>query len=173
MPCSAQVSLALFADVSKRDHRALKQIKLDLPDRQVTGMIGPSGCGKSTLLRVLNRMYDLYPGQRATGEVMMDDVNIIWRSDKVPNGPWTVRSALPAAYSGDLVQRDRRGDARVQRLVARGHRDPDEQVARARDHARQPAPLGPDDEDHRPVRDRHVPHLVPALGVKPGHEEPE
>ncbi len=59
------------------DHRALKAIKLDLPDRQVTGMIGPSGCGKSTLLRVLNRMYDLYPGQRATGEVMMDDINII------------------------------------------------------------------------------------------------
>ena len=59
------------------DHRALKGINLDLPDRQVTGMIGPSGCGKSTLLRVLNRMYDLYPGQRATGEVMMDDDNII------------------------------------------------------------------------------------------------
>jgi phosphate transport system ATP-binding protein len=59
------------------DHRALKGIKLDLPDRQVTGMIGPSGCGKSTLLRVLNRMYDLYPGQRATGEVMMDGANII------------------------------------------------------------------------------------------------
>src|SRR5271165_3514135 len=59
------------------DHRALKGIKLDLPDRQVTGMIGPSGCGKSTLLRVLNRMYDLYPGQHATGEVMMDGENII------------------------------------------------------------------------------------------------
>jgi phosphate transport system ATP-binding protein len=59
------------------DHRALKDIALDLPDRQVTGMIGPSGCGKSTLLRVLNRMYDLYPGQRATGEVMMDGDNII------------------------------------------------------------------------------------------------
>ena len=59
------------------DHRALKGIKLDLPDRQVTGVIGPSGCGKSTLLRVLNRMYDLYPGQRATGEVMMDGMNII------------------------------------------------------------------------------------------------
>jgi phosphate transport system ATP-binding protein len=59
------------------DNRALKQIKLDLPDRQVTGMIGPSGCGKSTLLRVLNRMYDLYPAQRASGEVMMDDMNII------------------------------------------------------------------------------------------------
>jgi phosphate transport system ATP-binding protein len=59
------------------DHRALKGITLDLPERQVTGMIGPSGCGKSTLLRVLNRMYDLYPGQRATGEAMMDGDNII------------------------------------------------------------------------------------------------
>ena len=59
------------------DNCALKEIKLDLPDRQVTGMIGPSGCGKSTLLRVLNRMYSLYPGQRATGEVMMDGENII------------------------------------------------------------------------------------------------
>ena len=59
------------------DHKALKGIKLDLPDRQVTGMIGPSGCGKSTLLRVLNRMYDLYPGQRATGTAMMDGDNII------------------------------------------------------------------------------------------------
>jgi len=59
------------------DNRALKQIRLDLPARQVTGMIGPSGCGKSTLLRVLNRMYDLYPGQRAAGEVMMDGMNII------------------------------------------------------------------------------------------------
>ncbi len=56
---------------------ALKGIYLDLPERQVTGLIGPSGCGKSTLLRVLNRMYDLYPGQRATGEVLMDGENII------------------------------------------------------------------------------------------------
>jgi phosphate transport system ATP-binding protein len=59
------------------DHRALKDVTLQLPDRQVTGMIGPSGCGKSTLLRVLNRMFDLYPGQRATGRVMMDGENII------------------------------------------------------------------------------------------------
>src|SRR6201994_3251817 len=59
------------------DNRALKSIKLNLPDRQVTGMIGPSGCGKSTLLRVLNRMYDLYPGQRAVGEVLLDNENII------------------------------------------------------------------------------------------------
>jgi len=58
-------------------NRALKGVNLDFPDKQVTGMIGPSGCGKSTLLRVLNRMYDLYPGQRATGEVMMDGENII------------------------------------------------------------------------------------------------
>jgi phosphate transport system ATP-binding protein len=58
-------------------NQALKNIQLDFPDRQVTGMIGPSGCGKSTLLRVLNRMYDLYPGQHATGDVMMDGMNII------------------------------------------------------------------------------------------------
>ena len=58
-------------------NKALKGINLNLPDRQVTGMIGPSGCGKSTLLRVLNRMYDLYPGQRAEGEVMMDGENIL------------------------------------------------------------------------------------------------
>jgi phosphate transport system ATP-binding protein len=58
-------------------NRALKDINLDLADRQVTGMIGPSGSGKSTLLRVLNRMYDLYPGQRATGEVLMEGENIL------------------------------------------------------------------------------------------------
>ena len=52
-------------------------IDLDLPERRVTGMIGPSGCGKSTLLRVLNRMYDLYPNQRATGEVLLDGEDIL------------------------------------------------------------------------------------------------
>ncbi|MBR0664804.1 phosphate ABC transporter ATP-binding protein PstB [Roseomonas hellenica] len=57
--------------------KALKSINFDLPEKQVTGMIGPSGCGKSTLLRVLNRMYSLYPGQRATGEVLMDGRNMI------------------------------------------------------------------------------------------------
>jgi phosphate transport system ATP-binding protein len=57
--------------------KALKGISLDLPEREVTGLIGPSGCGKSTLLRVLNRMYDLYPGQRATGEVLMDGQNLL------------------------------------------------------------------------------------------------
>ena len=46
-------------------------------DRQVTAIIGPSGCGKSTLLRVLNRIYDLYPSQRAEGEVLLDGVNVL------------------------------------------------------------------------------------------------
>jgi phosphate transport system ATP-binding protein len=58
-------------------NKALKSINFELPARRVTGMIGPSGCGKSTLLRVLNRMYSLYPGQRATGEVLMDGQNIL------------------------------------------------------------------------------------------------
>ena len=56
---------------------ALKNVSIDFPDRQTTAMIGPSGCGKSTLLRVLNRMYDLYPGQRAEGRVMIGGENII------------------------------------------------------------------------------------------------
>ena len=56
---------------------ALKNVSIDFADRQTTAMIGPSGCGKSTLLRVLNRMYDLYPGQRAEGEVMLGGENII------------------------------------------------------------------------------------------------
>jgi phosphate transport system ATP-binding protein len=56
---------------------ALKGISLSLQDRRVTAFIGPSGCGKSTLLRVLNRIYELYPGQVATGEVMVDGQNIL------------------------------------------------------------------------------------------------
>nr|WP_240954198.1 phosphate ABC transporter ATP-binding protein PstB [Solimonas marina] len=59
------------------DYRALKDISLPLYDRKVTAFIGPSGCGKSTLLRILNRMYDLYPGQRAEGEVLLDGENIL------------------------------------------------------------------------------------------------
>jgi len=57
--------------------KALKNINIDYADKKTTAMIGPSGCGKSTLLRVLNRMYDLYPGQRAEGEVMISGENII------------------------------------------------------------------------------------------------
>jgi phosphate transport system ATP-binding protein len=65
--------LSFFYDQSK----ALKNISLPLYDKQVTAFIGPSGCGKSTLLRVLNRIYDLYPKQRATGEVLLDGNNIL------------------------------------------------------------------------------------------------
>jgi len=59
------------------DSLALKSISVPLYAHKVTAFIGPSGCGKSTLLRVLNRMYDLYPNQRAEGEVILDGVNIL------------------------------------------------------------------------------------------------
>jgi phosphate transport system ATP-binding protein len=56
---------------------ALKEINLEVPERKVTAFIGPSGCGKSTLLRTLNRMYALYPGQEAQGEILLDGENIL------------------------------------------------------------------------------------------------
>jgi phosphate transport system ATP-binding protein len=59
------------------DHRALRTINVPLYQGKVTAFIGPSGCGKSTLLRVLNRMYDLYPNQRATGQVRLDNDDIL------------------------------------------------------------------------------------------------
>jgi phosphate transport system ATP-binding protein len=64
-------------DFFYKSFHALKTINLPIYDKKVTAFIGPSGCGKSTLLRVLNRMYDLYPGQRATGEVLLDGENIL------------------------------------------------------------------------------------------------
>jgi len=57
--------------------QGLKNINLDIQKNTVTAFIGPSGCGKSTLLRTLNRMYDLYPGQRAEGEINFDGENIL------------------------------------------------------------------------------------------------
>src|ERR1700730_13094619 len=59
------------------ENEALKNINLTLGTHRVTAFIGPSGCGKSTLLRTFNRMYDLYPGQRATGQLMLDQTNIL------------------------------------------------------------------------------------------------
>ena len=59
------------------DNQALHGINMDVEARKVTALIGPSGCGKSTLLRVLNRMYDLYPGQRAIGTVELDGENLL------------------------------------------------------------------------------------------------
>jgi phosphate transport system ATP-binding protein len=57
--------------------QALHGVSLHIPERQVTAFIGPSGCGKSTLLRTFNRMFELYPEQRAEGEVVMDGENLL------------------------------------------------------------------------------------------------
>ncbi|MES2318383.1 MAG: ATP-binding cassette domain-containing protein, partial [Pseudomonadota bacterium] len=57
--------------------QSLTNVNLDIHAKQVTAFIGPSGCGKSTLLRTLNRMYDLYPGQRAEGQIMYRGRNIL------------------------------------------------------------------------------------------------
>ncbi|MGC8697361.1 MAG: phosphate ABC transporter ATP-binding protein PstB [Halothiobacillus sp.] len=57
--------------------KALHNVTMQIPDKQVTAFIGPSGCGKSTLLRIFNRMYDLYPGQTTSGDIMLDDQNIL------------------------------------------------------------------------------------------------
>jgi phosphate transport system ATP-binding protein len=58
-------------------YRALSDISVNLYQNKVTAFIGPSGCGKSTLLRILNRIYDLYPNQRADGEVLLDGANVL------------------------------------------------------------------------------------------------
>ncbi len=57
--------------------QGLKNINLEILERRITAFIGPSGCGKSTLLRTFNRMYDLYPGQRAEGRIVMNGKNIL------------------------------------------------------------------------------------------------
>ena len=63
--------------------KALKNINLDIPEHKVTAFIGPSGCGKSTLLRTFNRMFELYPEQRAEGEINLDGQNILTSKDDV------------------------------------------------------------------------------------------
>jgi phosphate transport system ATP-binding protein len=85
---SKDVDAGLAEKISVKDLKfyygsslALKGISMPLYERQVTAFIGPSGCGKSTLLRVLNRMYDLYPGQRAEGQIMFDGENILDMKD--------------------------------------------------------------------------------------------
>ena len=62
---------------------ALKNINLTLPENKVTAFIGPSGCGKSTLLRTFNRMFELYPEQRAEGEILLDGENILTSKEDV------------------------------------------------------------------------------------------
>src|SRR6202140_3915634 len=56
---------------------ALKSVSLEIPENKVTAFIGPSGCGKSTLLRTFNRMFELYPEQRADGEILLDGDDIL------------------------------------------------------------------------------------------------
>jgi phosphate transport system ATP-binding protein len=56
---------------------ALKSINLDIPEHRVTAFIGPSGCGKSTLLRIFNRMFELYPEQRAQGQILLDNEDLL------------------------------------------------------------------------------------------------
>lgn len=63
--------------------QGLKNINLDIAERHVTAFIGPSGCGKSTLLRTFNRMYDLYPGQRAEGEIVFAGANLLDKKQDV------------------------------------------------------------------------------------------
>ena len=78
-PERAQVGKIVIRDLNfyYGDYRALKDINVSLYAKKVMAFIGPSGCGKSTLLRVLNRIYDLYPNQRAEGEVLFDGADIL------------------------------------------------------------------------------------------------
>ena len=75
-------------------NKTLHGVNLQVLNKGVTAMIGPSGCGKSTLLRVLNRIYALYPGQRAEGEVMLDGQNILDRKVDVA----TLRSRIGMVF---------------------------------------------------------------------------
>ncbi len=79
MDTKTKISLRNLNFFYGKNH-ALKNINLDIPSNHVTAFIGPSGCGKSTLLRTLNRMYDLYPGQRAEGQIILDDQDILDKS---------------------------------------------------------------------------------------------
>jgi phosphate transport system ATP-binding protein len=65
------------------DYKGLSNVSLDIASNKVTAFIGPSGCGKSTLLRTFNRMYDLYPGQRAEGEILFHGKNLLDRKQDV------------------------------------------------------------------------------------------
>ena len=65
------------------DFKGLNSVNLDIARNRVTAFIGPSGCGKSTLLRTFNRMYDLYPGQRAEGEILFNGKNLLDRKQDV------------------------------------------------------------------------------------------
>jgi len=73
----AEVTLKDVRKVYAGGVEAVKGVSFDVPDGHFCVMVGPSGCGKSTLLRIFNRMYDLYPGQKATGQLMLDQTNVL------------------------------------------------------------------------------------------------
>jgi phosphate transport system ATP-binding protein len=75
MPVKVEVKNLDFT--YQNGHRVLKNVNMKIRDKTVTAFIGPSGCGKSTLLRTFNRMYDLYPGQKVEGEILLDGKNIL------------------------------------------------------------------------------------------------
>ncbi|MFO1340134.1 MAG: phosphate ABC transporter ATP-binding protein PstB [Burkholderiaceae bacterium] len=84
MDAKVDLSVTEKAKISVRDlnfyygsFHALKHINLNIPEKKVTAFIGPSGCGKSTLLRTFNRMFELYPEQRAEGEILVDGENVL------------------------------------------------------------------------------------------------
>ncbi len=79
IPASPPALTVLSLSVAFGGKQVLKNVSLDIPARSVTGIIGPSGCGKSTFLRALNRMHDLVPSARVTGEVFLDGQNILAR----------------------------------------------------------------------------------------------
>ena len=81
------------------DSLALKSINLPMYTHRATAFIGPSGCGKSTLLRVLNRMYNLYPNQRAEGEVLLDGANVLDQGQDINLLRARVGMALPPMFS--------------------------------------------------------------------------
>lgn len=74
------------------DTQALKDVSLGFPEREVSALIGPSGCGKSTLLRILNKIYAIYPNQRATGSVLLDGQNIL--ADNYPTNELRARVGM-------------------------------------------------------------------------------
>ncbi|MFZ2990668.1 phosphate ABC transporter ATP-binding protein PstB [Ideonella sp.] len=84
MDAKVQFPVAEKAKITVRDlnfyyggFHALKNIQLDIPEKKCTAFIGPSGCGKSTLLRTFNRMFELYPEQRAEGQILVDGENVL------------------------------------------------------------------------------------------------
>ena len=80
---------------------ALKNIDLDIPAKKVTAFIGPSGCGKSTLLRTFNRMFELYPDQRAEGSIMLDGENILDSREDVS----LIRASTTVGAGGNVIDR--------------------------------------------------------------------